>query len=207
MRVVGLTGGIATGKSTVANRVRTHGIPVLDADEVARRVVAPGQPALQALVDALGPDILSDAGALDRPQMRQRISQDPEAKRVLESITHPAIRASMAQALHDLAAEGHPLAMVEAALLVETGSHTLYPTLWVVACEPDRQLQRLMARDGMSEEASRALIATQLDMDAKRAVATVVFENDGDLHALHRAVDRELAALGAALSASEEPRA
>ena len=207
MRVIGLTGGIATGKSTVANRVREHGIPVLDADRVARQVVLPGQPALHALVEALGPDILTDEGELDRPQMRQRISRDPRVKQVLESITHPAIRASMAQALHDLATEGHALAVVEAALLVETGSHTLYPTLWVVACEPDRQLQRLMARDGMSEEASRALIATQLDMDAKRAVATVVFENDGDLHALHRAVDRELAALGAALSASEEPRA
>jgi len=205
VNIIGLTGSIATGKSTVARRAHLHGVPVLDADQLAREVVARGQPALQALVDAFGLGILTQDGELDRPAMRDRITCEPETKQVLESITHPAIRTKMVESLQVLAQQGHALAIVEAALLVETGSHRLYPILWVVACSPEVQLARVMSRDQMSAESARALIATQLDMDAKRAVATVVFENNGNLEQLHQAVDEQLAKLGVLIQATDRP--
>lgn len=205
MNVIGLTGGIATGKSTVAKRAHLHGVPVLDADRLAREVVARGQPALQALVEALGSGILTLDGELDRPTMRDRITREPETKQILESVTHPAIRAKMVESLRLLAQQGHAIAIVEAALLVETGSHRLYPTLWVVACSPEVQLERVMSRDQMSEPSARALIATQLNMDAKRAVATVVFENNGTLEQLHQDVDEQLIKLGVHVQVTDPP--
>lgn len=195
MRIVGLTGGIATGKSTVGRLLEARGVPVIDADHVARAVLAPGAPALAALVEALGDDILDATGALDRPKMRQAISRDPSVKATLDSITHPAIRASIAQRLGALQAEGATIAVVEAALLVETGSYRLYPDLLVVTCSPETQLERLMARDDADEEGARAMIATQLPLAEKEAVATLVLRNDGTREQLERALDAAWAKL------------
>jgi len=197
VRVVGLTGGIAAGKSTVAALLSERGVPVVDADNVAREVVAPGQPALQAIVDHFGVEVLADGGTLDRRAMRRRISADPEARRALEAITHPAIRRTIAERLQALAAAGHELAMVEAALMVETGSHRLYPDLVVVTTDPEEQLRRVMARDGMDEASARALIATQLPLADKEAVATHVVRNDGAIEGLAARVDELVAALRA----------
>ena len=179
MRIVGLTGGIATGKSTVGRLLQEWGVPVVDADQVAREVVAPGSEGLGAIVEAFGSEVLTVDGALDRPAMRQRILRDPEARRVLEGITHPAIRASIAQRLVALAEAGHEAAVVDAALMVETGSYVLYPQLMVVSCRPETQLARVMARDGMDEADARALVATQLPLAEKERYATVVVRNDG----------------------------
>jgi dephospho-CoA kinase len=187
MRVVGLTGGIASGKSTVGRLLAEKGVPVIDADQVARDVVAPGEPALAALVDAFGEHILAPDGTLDRPRMRAAMTADPTVRERLSAITHPAIRAAIAQRLATLAADGTDVAVVEAALLVETGSHRMYPQLIVVSCAPETQLARLVARDGTTEEAARDLIATQLPLADKEAVATVVIRNDGDLDALRAA--------------------
>ncbi len=189
MKVVGLTGGIATGKSTVGRRLVALGWPVIDADQVAREVVAPGEPALKKLVSLMGDDILALDGALDRDAMRVRMASDPQARRQLESVTHPAIVGRILERLQELAAAGTPIAVVDAALMVETGSYRDYPELIVVTCEEATQLSRLMVRDGMDEAAARRLIATQLPLAAKEAVATHVIRNDADTAALMRRVD------------------
>ncbi|MCB9688910.1 MAG: dephospho-CoA kinase [Alphaproteobacteria bacterium] len=184
MKVVGLTGGIATGKSTVASLFAGWGASVLDADQVAREVVEPGTPALVAIVDAFGSEALDADGRLDRPAMRRRIASDPDARRRLEAITHPAILQTIAERLAAWTAEGRELAVVEAALMVETGSYRMYPQLVVVSADPEVQVRRVMARDGVGEQDARALLATQLPMAAKEAVATHVIRNDADRDAL-----------------------
>ena len=198
MRVIGLTGGIASGKSTVARRLRdVHHLPVIDADQVARDVLAPGSDGLAALVAALGPEVLGPDGALDRPRLRAALARDPEVKRVVEAITHPRIRADIMSALAALAAGGAPLAVVEAALMVETGSYRAYEAVWVVSAAADAQLARVRARDGTDEETARRLIAAQAPTAENERVATVVLRNDGTPEELDRAVDRAVAALTA----------
>jgi dephospho-CoA kinase len=194
MRTIGLTGGIATGKSTVARLLRARGVPVVDADQAARAVLQPGAPALAQVVAAFGPEVLTADGHLDRAAMRARIAADPDARRTLEGITHPAIAAHVLGSLAALAADGAPLAFVEAALMVETGSYRRYDALWVVTCAPETQLARLRARDGGDEATLRGLVAAQLPLAAKEAVADVLIRNDGDEAALAIAVDAALAA-------------
>jgi len=189
MKVVGLTGGIATGKSTVASLLRARGVPVIDADQVAREIVEPGQPALQALVEHFGPDILDAEGRLIRKALRERIAADDQARAALDRITHPAIRARMAQQLAELATQGHPIAVVEAALLVETGSYRQYDTLIVVSCSRQTQLERLLARDDTDPATARGLLDAQLPLEDKEAVADVIIRNEGTLPDLEAAVD------------------
>lgn len=196
MRIVGLTGGIATGKSTVGTILAERGVPVVDADQVARAIVEPGTPGLRAIVEAFGPEVL-DGDRLDRARMRARIARDPTARKTLEGITHPAIRLAIAESMVALAEAGHEAAVVEAALLVETGGHVLYPQLIVVSCHPDTQLARVMARDGMTEEGARALIATQMPLSEKEAYATVVIRNEGSREELALAVDAAWTSLSA----------
>ncbi|MBX2801187.1 MAG: dephospho-CoA kinase [Myxococcales bacterium] len=188
MKVVGLTGGIATGKSTVGRVLAEHGVPVVDADVTARQVVEPGSDALAAIVEAFGPEVLDQTGALDRRSMRSRIAHDPEARRTLEGITHPAIRQAITAELSSLAQAGHSAAVVEAALMVETGSYRLYDALVVVRCDPETQVARVVARDGSTEAQARSLIATQLPMEQKVAVADHVITNDGSLQELRARV-------------------
>lgn len=192
MKVVGLTGGIGTGKSTVAAILAEQGVAVLDADQVARQIVEPGTEALAQIVEAFGAQILQPDGSLDRAAMRQKISHDREAKQTLEQITHPAIGAAIVRSLAQLAADGAPLAVVEAALMVETGSYRRYPELIVVTTSEALQLQRVLARDGVRDEDARALIASQMPMADKEAVATYVIHNEGTLASLR---DETLAVL------------
>ncbi|MEQ1503226.1 MAG: dephospho-CoA kinase [Myxococcota bacterium] len=190
MIVVGLTGGIACGKSAVAARLRERGVPVIDADLVAREVVEPGTPGLAQVVAAFGPTALGTDGRLDRAAMRARIAADPDDRRRLEAITHPEIRRVTAERLIACAAAGAPAAVVEAALLVETGGYRMYPVLIVVSCGPAVQLARVRARDGVDEAQARAIVATQLPLADKERVATHVIRNDGTLDALRTEVDR-----------------
>ena len=184
MIVVGLTGGIGTGKSTVGRILADDGVAVVDADRIARSVVAPGTEGLAQIVEAFGPDVLKSDGSLDRAAMRQRIATDPAAKAKLESITHPAIRQGIGDRVAELADQGATHAVVEAALLVETGSYRFYPELIVVTCHPAVQLARVVARDGVTTEAAKALIAAQAPMADKEAVATEVIHNNGTLQDL-----------------------
>jgi dephospho-CoA kinase len=188
--LVGLTGGIATGKSQVAAILRGWGVPVIDADLVAREVVAPGTAGLAEIAAAFGDDVLAADGSLDRPRMRARIASDVDARKRLESITHPKIREATALWLAERMAEGAEAAVVEAALLVETGQAGMYPVLLVVTCRPETQLARLMARDGMTEEGAKALIGAQMPLAEKERVATQVIRNDGTPAEFEAAVER-----------------
>jgi len=164
------------------------GITVIDADRVAREVVAPGSDGLAAVVEALDEDVLNASGALDRSALRARITQDASDRAALEAVLHPRIHQGIQTALSALAQAGTPLAAVEAALMVETGSYTTYDELWVVICDPAVQLRRVLARDGMTDESARAFIATQLPMADKAALATELIENDGSMSQLHTVV-------------------
>jgi dephospho-CoA kinase len=183
-RSVGLTGGIACGKSTVAALLRARGVPVLDLDAVAREVVAPGQPAL-AEIAARWPDVVVD-GALDRPALGRIITTDPVQRVALERITHPRILERAERWL----AEQTGVAVVEAALMVETGSWRRYDALLVVTCTPEVQLQRLMARNGFSADEAAGWLAAQMPLAEKERVATAVIHNDGDTAALQAELDR-----------------
>jgi dephospho-CoA kinase len=185
MIIVGLTGGVACGKSTVARLLHAnHEVRVIDADQVARDVVSPGQPAYAAIHEAFGPEVFAPDGTLDRAAMRHRVFSDPDAKRRLEAITHPAIRQRIAQILMELAQAGVPAAVVEAALLVETGGYRMYPELLVVVAEPDIQLARLQRRDQLQKVEAERIIASQMSNAEKEAVATEVLRNNGDIASL-----------------------
>lgn len=200
MRTFGLTGGIGSGKSTVARWLREAGVPVVDADVVAREVVAPGQPALVAIVEAFGADVLQADGSLDRAALRRRIAVDRQARATLEAITHPAIFVRIAEARQAAEAEGAALFGVEAALMVETGSWRMYDRLVVVAASPEHQRARVAARDGSSAEAIDGLIAAQATLAQRLDVAHHVVWNDGSEAELREAVSRLLVALRAGLS-------
>ena len=200
MRTFGLTGGIGSGKSTVARWLREAGIPVLDADVVAREVVAPGEPALDAIVQAFGATICLPDGSLDRAALRARIAADSTARRTLEAITHPAIFLRIAQARQAAEAGGTALFGVEAALMVETGSWRLYDRLVVVAASPDRQRARVAARDGSDPAAIDGLIAAQATLEQRLAVAHHVVWNDGSEADLRAAVVALVSALRADIS-------
>ena len=187
MRVIGLTGGIATGKSSVATILREAlSIPVLDADQASRTILEPGKPAYEKVVEAFGSDILDGSDQIQRRVLRSLILQDPKAKEILERITHPAIRGEIATRLLEIAEEGHSYAVVEAALLVETGSYKQYHELIVVTCDASTQLRRVMIRDQQTAEEAQRIIDAQLPMEAKVAVASVVIHNNGTIRELQQ---------------------
>jgi len=190
MKTVGLTGGIACGKSTVAALLRARGVPVLDADQASRQVMAPGSPALAEIAARFGADLIGPDGALDRKALGARIVGDPAARRALEAITHPRIYAALEAGIAALAAQGHAVGVIEAALMVETGSYRRYDALLVVRASPDVQVRRLMSREGMAEAQARAWLAAQMPVDDKAKLATAVIDNDGEPDALAAATAR-----------------
>lgn len=192
MRLLGLTGGIATGKSTFAALLRARGVPVVDADALARAVVEPGAPALDAIAREFGPDLIGPDGALDRKRMGALVFGDPGARKRLEAITHPAIRRAMAEETARLAAAGHPLAFYDAPLLYEVGLDAVMEAVVVVWAPPALQRARLAARDGLDEAAATARLAAQLPVDEKASRADFVVENAGDPAALAAKADRLL---------------
>lgn len=190
MITVGLTGGIACGKSTVAGLLRERGVPVLDLDAVAREVVEPGQPALAAIATRW-PEVIRD-GRLDRKALGAQVVADPAARRELEAITHPAIWTA---AERWLAAQTAPAVVVEAALMVETGSWRRYDKLLVVTCSAEVQRRRLQAREGYDAATAERWLAAQLPLVEKERLATAVIRNDGELEALRSATEAAWAGL------------
>lgn len=174
MITVGLTGGIACGKSTVAAILRGLGVPVLDLDDVARCVLAPGSDAL-AEVAARWPEVVR-GGILDRKALGAIVVADPDARRGLEAITHPRIWAASEAWL---AAQNAPAAVIEAALMVETGSYRRYDKLLVVSCLPATQRARLAAREGYDAATVDRWLAAQLPLHEKERVADAIIRNDG----------------------------
>jgi len=188
----GLTGGIACGKSTVAGFLRERGLSVVDADVVAREVVAPGSEGLARVVDAFGAGILDDIGALDRKKMGSIVFGNDDARETLERITHPRIRERTIELAGSLAAEGHPMAAYEAALLVENDLQNLFRPLVVVAVEASIQVQRVMARDRITEAQARARLASQMPIEKKVAAADHVIDTQGSFEDVRRRTDEVL---------------
>lgn len=189
MRRLALTGGIGTGKSRVAARLRQHGVPVVDADVLAREAVAPGTPGLRAVVDRFGPGVLREDGTLDRAALAALVFPDPVARHELESLIHPIVR-RLIETFFDTVPAGTPYAIAEIPLLFETGRERDFDAVIVVACAPETQLVRVMARDGLSEDAASQRIAAQWPMARKRALADYVVETDGTLAETDAQVDR-----------------
>lgn len=184
---IGLTGGIASGKTTAARCFAARGIPVIDADELARLVVEPGQPALEAVVREFGRCVLDAEGRLDRRGLRRTVFADPDRRRRLEQILHPAIRREME--LRAAAAAG-PYVILAIPLLVEGGRATPVDRVLVVDCPPALQRERLLQRDGETPERVEAMLAAQATREQRLAAADDVIVNDGTLAELEAAVDR-----------------
>jgi dephospho-CoA kinase len=181
MLMVGLTGGIACGKSTVAAMLREHGAPIIDADQLARDVVAPGSEGLEEIANAFGPEMITDDGFLDRKRMSALVFADAERRARLEAITHPRIFArftALAQA-HD--AHGEPVVIYEAALLYERGLDQLMNAVIVVTVPAPVQLHRLRDREGIDEEEALRRITAQLSLEEKVKRADYVIDNSQSL--------------------------
>jgi dephospho-CoA kinase len=185
---IGLTGGIASGKSTVTQRFAELGVPVIDADVSARNVVERGKPGLEQVVRRFGAGVLDASGNLDRPALRALIFSDSALRQALDAILHPLIRADMEQ--QATAARGHYLVM-SIPLLIEGGrAHDRVDRVLVVDADEALQLQRVQARDGSSAEQARAILASQAGREVRLAAADDVLRNSGSVADLRQAVDR-----------------
>lgn len=191
IKVVGLTGGIACGKSTVAGFLEELGVPVVDADEIARAVVEPGCPAHRDLVAAFGPDVLDGEGRMDRRWLADRVFGDPEARGRLEAIVHPRVVEEAERRFAEIEARGESAAVYEAALLVETGRYRGLAGLIVVTCSHEEQRRRIQVRDCLDTKAADARILAQMPVAEKEAVADWVVRTDGDIEDV-RARTREV---------------
>ncbi len=191
MRIIGLTGGIATGKSTVAAMLADRGAAVVDADRIAREVVAPGTAGLEAVAGAFGPEVITASGELDRARLAGIVFADPESRHRLEALTHPLILARIADRVTGLALSGPPLVAVDVPLLFEGGRQADFPGgVLLVYAAPAIQLRRLRERDGLGDEAGRQRLAAQLPIEQKRELATWVIDNGGSRADTEAAVDR-----------------
>lgn len=194
--LIGLTGGIASGKNAVAEMLRARGAAVVDADVVSRDLVAPGSPMLARLAEAFGPDVINAQGGLDRKAMAARVFGREDAVRRLNAITHPAILEEMRQRAQRETTEA---VVFMAPLLFEAGGEKLVDEVWVVTADEAVRVARILARDAIPEADARARIAAQIDPAESRRRADVVIENNDDLSATEAAVDRAWSALMARL--------
>lgn len=199
--VVALTGGIASGKSAVAERFETLGVDVIDADRVARELVAPGQPALDEIASAFGNDVLDANGALDRRRMRERVFADPSARRRLEAILHPRVRAELLERARLSTA---PYVLLAIPLLAESEGYDWIDRVLVVDVPHETQRQRLIARDGITPQLADAMLDAQASRERRLAIADDVVDNNRALSDL----DARVAELHRRyLAAAEEKRA
>ena len=178
---IALTGGIASGKSTVARLFQALGARLIDTDQIAREVVQPPSPVLQQIVDRFGTGILSEDGSLDRGALRRLAFADERARVDLETIMHPAIHAAVSKRSAEL---GGPYQLIAVPLLAETGTAGLYDRVLLVDCDADLQLRRLMLRDGMRAADAQRILAAQARREARLDIAHDVVHNDGDIGAL-----------------------
>jgi dephospho-CoA kinase len=184
MKLVGLTGGIASGKSTVGHMLRDAGVDVIDADVLAREAVAPGSVGLAAVHERFGDAVISSDGTLNRPILGALVFVDDGARRDLNAIVHPEVARLAAERLSALREAGATVAVYEVPLLFENGLDAVMDTTILVACPDDVQLARIMARDHLNEAQAKARVAAQMPLAQKRQRAAFVIENDGDLDQL-----------------------
>ena len=187
MFVVGITGGIGSGKSAVTDHLETLGITVVDADKVARVVVEPGTSGLAAIADHFGTDILLSDGRLDRAALRKIVFDNPDERRVLEGITHPRIREEIARQLSEATS---PYVVLSSPLLLESGQNTFADYVVVVDVPEEVQLSRTMARDDNTEALVKQIMAAQLDRQARLSRTDTSIMNDGSLEALYERVEK-----------------
>lgn len=185
MLLIGMTGGIGAGKSTVTRFFRELEIPVIDADEVARQIVQPGSESLNEIIAVFGPDVLNQQGELDRSRLREIIFSNPQKRHLLEDILHPRILAEMREQARRLTA---PYCIMSIPLLVETGNAGIVDRVLVIDVPEDLQRQRAMQRDNLSARAYEAIALAQASREERLAAADDIITNDGDLEALKRQV-------------------
>jgi dephospho-CoA kinase len=197
LRVFGLTGGIGSGKSTVAALLRERGVPVVDADELSRQAVAPGSEGLSQVLAELGHDLVGPDGALDRKRVGTLVFGDESARKRLNAITHPIVRRLSQERFAALEQGGALLAAYDVPLLFEVGLDAVLRPVVLVAASESTQLSRILERDGLAEADARARIAAQLPLATKRQRADYVLENDGTRAELAAQVDALLPLLRA----------
>ncbi|MDO9309644.1 MAG: dephospho-CoA kinase [Deltaproteobacteria bacterium] len=179
VRIIGLTGGIASGKSSVAGILEEFGVPVIDADQLAREAVSPGSRSLARIAEVFGDDVLAADGTLDRKRLGSLVFGDPEKRRRLEGILHPEIRRLGEERIAKEVAAGHDLLVYMAPLLIEAGAVDRVDEIWVVTVRPEVQLERLMARDGIGRDEALRIIDSQMPLAEKAAYGRVLIDNSG----------------------------
>lgn len=184
--VIGLTGGIASGKSAVADRFTSHGIAIVDTDQLAREVVEPGTAGLSELIEAFGPEVLDGSGRLDRRRLRDMVFSEETARERLNAIVHPRVRELAMQRLAQAASE---YALLVVPLLVEGGLAGAVDRILVVDVPEQTQVRRVMARDDVSRQQARSILAAQASREQRLAAADDVIDNDTTLASLHAQVD------------------
>jgi dephospho-CoA kinase len=197
VKLVGLTGGIASGKSTVAKILERLGAAIVNADVLAREVVEPDQEAWKEIVDRFGPDVLQPDQTLDRQKLRTVIFNDPDARKKLEAIIHPRVRALAEQRIREHGAAGFAIVVYEVPLLFEAKIHEWLRPVILVACNVDTQRRRLEQRDQIDSAAAQKIINAQMSLQEKRRLADYVIENNGSLSDLERQVREVLAKIQA----------
>ncbi|CAG8568170.1 2347_t:CDS:2 [Paraglomus brasilianum] len=193
MKVIGLTGGIASGKSTVSKMIRRHRIPVIDADYLARKVVEPGKPAYDLIVKNFSKNILLSDGTLDRTKLGNVIFPDENKRKLLNRCVHPFIRREIFKLVVWYWVKGESLVVLDAPLLIEGKLHTYMSSTIVVYCSEQLQINRMMERDGLSEQSARERIAAQMPINEKVRFADYVIDNSGDLSETERQVNQIMA--------------
>ena len=179
IRIIGLTGGVASGKSSVARLLEELGMPVIDADQLARDAVLPGSPALDSIALLFGRGVLAADGTLDRKRLGALVFADSVKRRRLEKILHPEIRRLAEEQVARAVAEGHRLLVYMAPLLIEAGAADRVDEIWVVTVRPEIQLERLMARDGIDREAAQRIIDSQMPLAEKAGYGRILIDNSG----------------------------
>ncbi|CAG7644874.1 Dephospho-CoA kinase [Paenibacillus solanacearum] len=188
---IGLTGGIACGKSTVSSMLVRRGALLVDADQIAREVVEPGTPVLASVIERFGADLLLPDGSLHRKKLGERIFGDQEARKALEGLLHPPIRATMRARMEAYAAsDPDKLVVVDVPLLYESKLQGMFQQVMVVYIPRELQLQRLMGRDKLTQEQAEKRLASQMPIEEKRALADYVIDNSGSLEDTERQIDK-----------------
>lgn len=188
MKLFGLTGGIASGKSTVAAILQRLGAAVINADELSREVMKPGQDAWKEIVETFGSDILQKDQSLDRKKLRKIVFHNPQARKKLEAIVHPRVRSLAEQRIRELASAGSSIIVYEVPLLFEGQIHVWLRPVVLVACDPETQKQRLRQRDQLSDTEAQQHLDAQMTLEDKRKLADYVIENTGSLEDLEQQV-------------------
>jgi dephospho-CoA kinase len=185
--VIGVTGGIGSGKTTVADLFASLGVPVIDADELAREVVKPGRAAHEAIVRRFGPEILTPSGELDRRELRERVFADPANRAHIEQIVHPEVYAEISRQLDRITS---PYAIVVVPLLLESGGKDIVDRVLVVDAAEESQIERTNRRDGTARGTIEKILAAQLDRQSRLSQADDIIENNASIEALEEAVGR-----------------